>query len=151
LNYIPTGKDFFKLTELLFSLNKELSIFLLNELEKQDVNELNYKVVYMIQMLGNLNKKMSVTEFRKKARLEQESVSYYVGLAHSKGYVNIEDKSLDKRVNLISLSEKGLKAYEIMNSIINNEISKVVNIKTSYSILKNIENEILKYCEEEDK
>ena len=149
LNYPHTGKDFFKLTELLSSINKELSVVLLNELEKQGISDLNYKVVYMIQLLGALNKKMSVTEFKKKVHLDHDSsVAYYVGLAHSKGYVDIEDKSLDKRVSMISLSKKGLKAYDAINRIVNNDISKIINIKTVYSDLKNIEEKIVKYYEE---
>lgn len=134
----PLGNDFFKLTELLFSMHRDLSDALVEALEKEGFNDLNYKVIHMIYLLGVFSKKISFNDFRKKANLGNENVHYLLNVGHSKGYINIEVNLADRRATLVSLNENGRKVYEKLKDIFDDEVVEAAHIKKIYDQLKDL-------------
>src|SRR6202007_1484355 len=110
--------EFFKINNLLIDTYARLSEFIVQELEKNAIFDLNYNIINFIYTVGSSNKKMSVSSFKKKTRLDKKNIYYFVNVAYARGYVEKQSQELDKRECLIVLTEKGQKVFKIIEEIL---------------------------------
>lgn len=108
-----------------------------NEFEKMSIELENNERLYpsefhIIEAVGN-NRANKVTELSQKFHITKGAVSQVVNKLHDKGFINKErNKDFGKEI-VLSLSEKGQKAFEIQNKMHKKMEKEFVSYLESFS------------------